>query len=253
MLKTAPVISLLVTTGLLGCVFAQTQPIFSIGSKNGLHTEFAQDREAGHAVLYKVGESSAEKDWPAYQPGSFDSMVGRSTMQHDWTEVHLDPLPEPFQVQFILPAPPKGTFTLHLDAIFRYRRPAAPLYRVVINGNFAASYRLNPHPAPELWWPNGGDVQGNMQYFGYESLDMQLPASALTNGVNTIALQCLDGFGIYYDDLSLSNDPVREPPAITEASIEPSVLYKNRPPGFVELAKVRVRTTKPLGRAEAKG
>ena len=36
----------------------------------------------------KVGESSTEKDWPAYQPGSFDSLVGRSTMQHDWTEVH---------------------------------------------------------------------------------------------------------------------------------------------------------------------
>ena len=161
---------------------ANQAAIFNIGSKNGLHTEFAQNREAGHAVLYKVGESSTEKDWPAYQPGSFDSIVGRSTMQHDWTEVHPDPLPEPYKVQFSLAASPKGTFTLHLDAIFRYRRPAPPLYRVVINGNFAASYRLNPHPAPELWWPNGGDAQGNMQYFGYESLDMQLPASAFTNG-----------------------------------------------------------------------
>ena len=53
--------------------------------------EFDQDREAGHAVLYQVGESSAAKDWPAYQPGSFDSIVGRSTMQHDWTEVHPTP------------------------------------------------------------------------------------------------------------------------------------------------------------------
>ena len=87
MLKTAAVISLSLQRDFLAAISAQTQPIFSIGSKNGLHTEFAQNREAGHAVLYKVGESSAEKDWPAYQPGSFDSIVGRSTMQHDWTEV----------------------------------------------------------------------------------------------------------------------------------------------------------------------
>jgi len=252
MLRPAAVTYFVVAFVLLGSISAQTKPIFSIGSKNGLHTEFAQNREAGHAVFYKVGESSAEKDWPAYQPGSFDSIVGRSTMQHDWTEVHPDPLPEPYKVQFSLAASPKGTFTLHLDAIFRYRRPAPPLYRVVINGNFAASYRLNPHPAPELWWPNGGDAQGNMQYFGYESLDMQLPASAFTSGANTITLQCLDGFGIYYDDLSLSNDPVREPPAITDASIEPSVLYKNRSAGLVELARVRVRTTKLLGSTKLK-
>ncbi len=252
MRKTAAVISLFVATALLGSISAQTQPIFSIGSKNGLHTEFAQNRETGRAVLYKVAESSAEKDWPAYQPGSFDSIVGRSTMQHDWTQVHPDPLPEPFQVQFNLAASPKGVFILHLDAIFRYRRPAPPLYRVVINGNFAASYRLNPHPAPELWWPNGGDAQGNLQYFGYESLDMQLPASAFASGVNTLSLQCLDGFGIYYDHLLLSNDPARNPPAVTEAWVEPSALYKNRPAGLVELARVRVRTTKPLGPAKLK-
>jgi alpha-mannosidase len=254
MVKTVAVASFVVATVLLGSVSAQTPPIdiFNIGSKNGSHTEFAQNHETGRAVLYKVGESSAEKDWPAYQPGSFDSIVGRSTMQHDWTEVHPDPLPEPFQVQFNLAASPEGIFILHLDAIFRYRRPAPPLYRVVINGNFAASYRLNPHPAPELWWPNGGDAQGNMQYFGYESLDMQLPASAFASGVNTLSLQCLDGFGIYYDHLSLSNDPARNPPAVTEAWVEPSALYKNRPAGLVELARVRVRTTKPLGTAKLK-
>ncbi len=252
MLRISAVAPVLVATALIGSVFAQTQPIFNIGSKNGLHTEFAQNRETGHAVFYKVGESSAEKDWPAYQPGAFDSLVGRSTMQHDWTEVHPDVVPEPFHVQFKLAASPKGAFTLRLDAIFRYRRPAPPLYRVVINGKFAASYRLNPHPAPELWWPNGGDAQGNMQYFGYESLDMQLPASAFAIGLNTIALECLDGFGIYYDDLSLSNDAERDPPAIAEASIEPTVLYKNRPTGLVELATIRVRTTKRMGSTKLK-
>jgi alpha-mannosidase len=251
MVKTATLRFCIAASVLLGSIPAHTEPvdIFSIGTKNGSFTEFAQNHVARHAVIYKVGESSAERDWPAYQPGSFDSIVGRSTMQQDWTEVKPDPPPAPFQVRFNLATSPRGAFILHLDAIFRYRRPAPPLYRLVLNGNFTASYRLSPHPAPELWWPNGGDAQGNMQYFGYESLDMPLPASAFARGVNTLSLQCLDGFGIYYDRLSLSNDGTSDSdaPAVVAASVEPSALYKNRPTGLVELARVWVRTTKPLG------
>ena len=153
-------------------------------------------------------------------------------------------------MRFNLPSTPRGTFILHLDAIFRYRRPAPPRYSLLINGHFAASYRLNPHPAPELWWSNGGEGDGNLQYFGYESLEMQLPASAFTTGPNTLSLRCLDGFGIYYDRLSLSNDSVKEPPAVTEASVEPTALYKHRASGLVELATVRIRTTQPLGSSE---
>jgi len=103
---------------------ARTVEVFSIGVKNNSFTEFARDREAERAILFKVGESSAERDWPAYQPGSFDSSVGFSTMQQDGVEVKPNPAPDPFQVRFNLPAAPRGTFVLHLDAIFRYRRPA---------------------------------------------------------------------------------------------------------------------------------
>src|SRR5713101_6932809 len=142
-----------VTFWIIGIVLLESLPahtqsvdIFSIGIKNGSFTEFVQNRKVGDGVIYKVGESSPEKDWPAYQGGSFDSVVGRSTMQHDWTEAHPDPPPEPFQVRFNLPSSPTGTFILHLDAIFRYRRPAPPRYRIAINGTFAASYRLNSDP-----------------------------------------------------------------------------------------------------------
>lgn len=226
--------------------------IFSIGTKNNSFAEFARDREAGHEVIYKVGESSPDKDWPAHQPGSFDVMVGRSTMQQDWVEAKPGAAPEPFQIQFNLPTSPRGTFILHVDAIFRYRRPAPPRYTLLINGKAAASYRLNPHPAPGQWWPNGGEADGNLQYFGYESLDIQLPDSVFASGANTISLRCLDGFGIHYDHLSLSNDQDRQSQVVTEASVEASALYKNRPSGLVELARVRVRTTKPLGRVKLK-
>ena len=61
-----------------------------------------------------------------------------------------DPMPVPFKVEFSLSPAPQGKFILHLDAIFRYGRPAAPRYEVDINGH-AGSYQ---EPALELWWPS---------------------------------------------------------------------------------------------------
>lgn len=232
------------------CIAQIKTEIFSLGTKDNSIVEFSRNRSAETEVIYKVGESSPGKDWPAYQPGSFDSQVTRSTMQQDWVDTKAGPSPAPFQIQFEVPASPRGTFILHLDAIVRHRRPASPRFTLRLNGKYTASYRLNPHPAPELWWPNGGEADGNTQYFGYESLDMELPAALFVPGRNTLSIQCLDGFGIYYDHLSLENDVSRIPAKITAASVEPTVLYKNRSSGLVELANVHVRTTQPLGRVK---
>ena len=233
----------------------QTIRVFDIGTKDGSFGEFVHNHKPEQPVIYRVGESSPDKNWYAYQPGPLDLIVGRSTMQHDWISApppSSDSSLKPFQVVFTLTSTTKGTFTLHLDAIFRYRRPAPPRYAVVINGKPAGSYQLNPRPSPELWWPNGGESDGNMQYFGYESLDMHFPASAFAKGSNTLSVQCLDGFGIFYDHLSLANNPNANLPRITESWVEPSVLYKSRPSGLVELAKVHIRTTRALGRTKLK-
>ena len=86
-------------TAVLCCSFASApliaQPrteIFSIGVRDNTFVEFSRD-ENRNGVLYKVGGSSAEKDWPAYQPGSFDVAVARSTMQEDWTTASPTPTP----------------------------------------------------------------------------------------------------------------------------------------------------------------
>lgn len=191
----------LLATVVLGGIYArgETAEIFSLGSKDRSFTEFARDRPLGRSVVYRVGESLPDKDWYAYQPGSFDSMVGISVPERDWVPskpLHGDQAPESFQILFTLSSTPKGTFVLHLSAIFHYWRPAAPLYAVLINGVHAGSYRLAPRPAPELWWPTGGEDEGNLQFIGYQSLDMQLPASLFSTGSNTLSMQCLDGFGI---------------------------------------------------------
>ena len=153
-----------------------------------------------------------------------------------------------FRFAFELAETPRGSFVLHVDAIVRHRRPAAPRFVITVNGQSAGSYRLDPRPAPELWWPNGGEGDGNLQYFGYASLDVVLPASLFAGGTNTMALECVDGFGLFYDDLSLTNRETTTAPPVTDASVDATVLFKRRPTGLVELANARVRTTRPLGR-----
>ena len=203
--------------------------IFQIGKKNRSYMEFARRPIAGGRVVYQVGKSSSSKDWVAYQPGSFD-------------DFSKEPKGVPFEVIFSLPSVPKGKFVLHLDAILRYGRPAAPRYAVEINGH-PGSYQLTPEPAQDLWWPTGG---GNAQFVGYASLDMVLPASYFRPGSNTLMVRCVGGFGIYYDDLLLTNEPGTKVPLITEASVKPTIFYKNRDSRMVELAEVNIRTSQPI-------
>lgn len=236
--------------------FAHSEEIFHIGTPDHSYSEFARERMPGRPVVYRVGESSPAKDWYSYQPGSLDDAVFRSTMEHDWVNpdpgttgrLTGDPRPVPFRVVFTLSKPPKGGFKLRLDAIFRYRRPAAPRLAVDING-VSGVFALKPKPAPELWWPTGGEGGGGLQFVGYESLEAPLPSSAFREGANTLTLRCLDGFGIYYDDLSLSTNPDSVEDRIAAAGLDSTVLYKNGASGLVEVAKVWLRTTQPVGRA----
>ena len=230
----------------------QSQEIFQIGKKDNSFTEFARDRKPGLPVVYRAGVSSARNDWYAYQPGTFDYEVGGSTRQQDWTSMHpgsqgdlaKDPVPVPFQVDFELLGVPRGKFILQLDAIFLYERPAAPRYVVDVNGH-SGSYQLTPRPAPELWWPSGGS---GVQFIGYESLDMPLPASYFRRGSNTLTVRCEGGFGIYYDDLSLRNEVGGSVPQVVSATVEPTIFYKRGGSGLVEVGEVRIRTSRPLGR-----
>ncbi len=236
----------------LGEAWGQGQEIFHIGKKDQSFTEFVRERKAGTAVVYRVGKNFPAQDWYTYQPGTFDYEVGRSTREQDWTVMHpgsqgnlaRDPVPVPFQVSFELTSAPRGKFVLHLDAIFIYGRPAAPRYAVEINGH-SGNYQLSPRAAPELWWPTGGT---GVQFIGYESLDMPLPASYFRKGSNALTVRCEEGFGIHYDDLSLRNEAGQGVPRVVSASVKPTIFYKTRHSGLVELGEVRIRTSEPLGR-----
>jgi alpha-mannosidase len=247
--------------GSLWCGFASNRAqaqgdvrtIFQIGKRDQSFTEFARKRNPGAPVVYDVGRSTPGADWFAYQPGLFDYQVAPSTREASWVEnkspssgnLAKDPVPVPYKVKFSLGSPPQGKFVLHLDAIFRYGRPAAPRYEIDINGH-AGSYQLAPKPAPDLWWPTGS---GAPQFIGYQSLDMPLPASYFHAGGNTLTLKCAGGFGIYYDDLSLFNDRESSVAAFVSANLQPTIFYKRRGGELVELATLKLQTSEPLGRA----
>jgi alpha-mannosidase len=228
------------------------QEIFRIGKQDRSFLEFAHhqvDAFGGPprgipSVHYRVGESSPEKDWAAYQPGPFDAEVKESNRERDWVEQKPSGSGAvPFEVTFPLANTPRGEFVLHLNAIVRYSRPAAPRYLVEVNGH-AGSYRLAPQPAADLWWPTGA---GNIQYVGYATLDMPLPAAFFHSGANTLTLRCEDGFGIFYDDLALLNDPHGQVARVVEGAVEPTILYKRKGEQLTELADVRLRTSAALG------
>jgi alpha-mannosidase len=228
------------------------QEIFRIGKQDRSFMEFAHHTVNAFGgppldiqpVDYQVGRSLPDKDWSAYQPGPFDAQVRSSTREHDWVEQKPnDGDSVPFHVKFTLANAPRGKFVLHLDAILRYTRPAAPRYVVEINGHLG-SYQLIPRPAADLWWPTGS---GNVQFVGYGSLDMPMPAAYFHQGSNTLALRCEDGFGIFYDDLALLNNPKETVPRVLAGSVNPTIFYKRRGKGLAELAEVRVRSSRPLG------
>jgi hypothetical protein len=228
------------------------QEIFGIGTRDRSFLEFAHhqvDAFGGaprdvDVVRYKVGESSPDKDWDAYQPGPFDAEVKESNREQDWVEQKPSGTGAvPFEVTFTLANAPRGEFVLHLDAILRYGRPAAPRYLVEVNGH-AGSYRLAPQPSPDLWWPTGA---GSIQFVGYASLDRPLPAAYFHPGANKLTLRCEDGFGIFYDDLGLLNDPHGRVSRVVEVSVEPSILYQQQGQQLMELADVRLRSSSPLG------
>jgi hypothetical protein len=77
---------------------------------------------------------------------------------------------------------------------------------------------------------------------------MPLPASYFRRGENTLTVRCVDGYGIYYDALSLANEPEGRVPLVTAAWVQPTIFYKTRNARLVELAEVNLQTTRPIPR-----
>src|SRR6187200_68033 len=141
----ALIFTLVATTGVLELRAREGVRIVTIGRQDRSFAEFSRTLDVSSTVVYHAG-TSRSADWPVYHPGTFDAVVGRSTMERDWTEVPPRPAIPPLQITFDLAQPLRGAVALHLDAIVRHRRPAAPRYVVSVNGRTAGSYRIEPRP-----------------------------------------------------------------------------------------------------------
>src|SRR5208337_2983141 len=93
--------------GFCRCAGAASTAIWRIGKFDRSSGEFNQGSvvppqpgatQAKSDLVYVIGRSKAETDWPAFQPGSSNGMAGYRT--------------HPYAIQFELPSAPRGLYTL---------------------------------------------------------------------------------------------------------------------------------------------
>src|SRR6185312_175942 len=98
---TLTAVALCTIAGVSGAPEPGEREIFAIGRADHSFTEFSRTRDAQTPLVYRVGTSQTA-EWPAYHPGTFDMVVGRSTMERDWTEAAARPLAPPLKIAFDL-------------------------------------------------------------------------------------------------------------------------------------------------------
>ncbi len=191
--------------------------------------------------VYRVGQSDWHKDWAGFQPGSSNGLAGGR--EH------------PFTVFFPLDAAPRGLYTLTI-AVLPYM-PRRPDLRVEINGKTGMFYLR-----PQLSYDLGNFPVAFIPQYSYEKLEIEIPNGALKQGENKLTITCIDEpstpessygtvgvgtSGIFYDALSFSVDPAKRfAPAEIEASATPTIFYKKRARGLVEVIESIVRLNRKI-------
>jgi len=207
-------------------------------------------------ILWEIGKpdhSSAEfkSDWDFSESKNPAFVVGQSKPDQDWSDFHPGPLTtangrriHPFTVTFQLRHPPRGTYYVDINALFKGAYAAgvvtplrAPQYLVDINGHKGRFY-FHPKLSYDIGdWSSGMDI-----VYSTANLKIPLPATYFHEGENRLVLTCLDeadnallphektdntAAGIYYDALSLTNDPNRQfNEAEVRATALPTIFYR---------------------------
>ena len=185
-------------------------------------------------LVYVIGKSKAETDWPAFQPGSSNGMAGFR--------------PHPYAIQFELPSVPRGLYTLKVALLVE--RPRVPRLEVAINGHRALYFQ---HPVLDY---SGGDVSSVfMPNYSADTITAELPTNFLRQGSNELVLTANDdpaerddttGPGLFYDALELDQDAEGKFSS-TELAVEaqPTIFYTQKDGGLAELVDIYVRHNFP--------
>ena len=174
--------------------------------------------------------------------------VGRSTMERDWTEVQPRPL-----------APPLQDRVRSRSDASREFRPAPRRHRPASPAGCATLCRHRERPVVRA---ATGSSRTRLPNSGGRTEARQMATSS-TSATHRSTSPCRPRSSRVAPTRSRSSawtasvsttttcrwttSTSAPPAAITDASVESTVLYKRRADGLVELATARVRTTRPLG------
>jgi hypothetical protein len=177
-------------------IHAASNVVWQIGKFDESSAEFSQGplfsvHYPEAPVVYIVGKSDPEKDWPAFQPGTANGSAGYH--------------PYPFTIQFELPNIPMGLYTLKVALLVETAR--VPAMRVGINGHEGLFYQH-----PKLNYAGGDLLNLRLATYAADTITFDFPARFLQQGTNRVVLTAVDepgarddetNPGITYDALSL--------------------------------------------------
>jgi len=181
-------------------------------------------------LLYIVGKSTPDKDWPAYQEGAEIERPGNR--------------PHPYTIQFNLPGSPSGVYTLKAGLLSETARVAR--LQVEINGHKGLFYQH-----PKLSYAGGDRELVVSPIAATDIIAIDFPARFLRKGMNKLVLTAVDAPSISdielhsvltYDALELDHNPSkRDRSAAVTAEVEPTIFYMRQGKDLVELVDIYVR------------
>jgi alpha-mannosidase len=185
-------------------------------------------------VVYVIGRSTPGKDWPAFQPGSANAAAG----EH----------PHPYTIQFDLPHPGRGLYTLKIGMRVQTKRLST--LQISLNGHRGWAYQ---RPV----WVN---IPGRKHWS--DLIRVALPNSFLIAGTNKLVLTAIDepagrddvsNTGIVYDALALDDDSTRKfQPSAISANITPTVFYRRTAASLTEQIDILVHQNRRIAQGGVK-
>ena len=190
-------------------------------------------------LVYVVGKSTPEVDWPAYQEGAATDRPGTR--------------PHPYTIQFHLPKVPQGVYTLKVGLLSETARVAR--LQVEINGHRGLFYQH-----PKLSYTGGDREMVVSPVAAADTIAFDFPARFLRKGANKLVLTAVDGPStgdsqvhsvITYDALELDQDSSKKYlSTVVTAEVVPTIFYMRHGDEVVELVDVYVRHNATVRRGE---
>jgi hypothetical protein len=230
------------------CAGAASKTVWQVGKFNHSPSEFNTGKQgpplfgsrypAGE-LLYIVGKSIPDVDWPAYQEGAATGRPGTR--------------PHPYTIQFDLPEVPQGVYTLKAGLLSETARVAR--LQVEINGHTGLFYQH-----PKLSYTGGDREMVVSPIASADTIAFDFPARFLQKGTNKLVLTAVDAPAtgdsqvhsvITYDALELDqNSSKRYLSTEVTAVVVPTIFYMRHGDEVVELVDIYVRHNAAVRRGE---